>query len=253
MLILLFSSLILHAQITCTHPQLCNMASELAAQKLEVNSPLPSNVDPHHFEPNLGLIKKFNEAKLLLTPPIALQPWLKNVLRYRAKKGKPTLTFKSLALSKDKGMDAAYAHVWMYPESLCFNWGGLRAFMVENKLKVKEDDCPNPGAPLKSVNKTFVLTHDALLPLLKRYSSNVIALKTSDHHAQVLPSTLKKLAQLENSANVIWILEKNIAIPDQMIKRFKKDKQGLKIFDLDGTIGEKTNARFLDLMKKIEL
>ncbi|MFZ4714863.1 MAG: metal ABC transporter solute-binding protein, Zn/Mn family [Bacteriovoracaceae bacterium] len=250
MLALLFFSFFSHAQIVCTHPQVCNLAQEILVTQSKMKNVLPMNVDPHHFEPGIGQVKESLSAKILITAPIELQPWLKNILETRKKKNLPTFVLKTLGQTDTLN---AQAHFWMYPEVVCFNWMNLRMFLADQKLAVKSDDCVSPAKPSHSVDRIFILSHDALKPLLSKYAGQVIALKTSDHHAEILPSTLKLLTTLPDSEKVVWVMEKNIIIPDQIIKSYRKPHQSFLTFDLDGIIGERPHGRFLDLMKKIGL
>jgi ABC-type Zn uptake system ZnuABC Zn-binding protein ZnuA len=248
MIFILFISLFAQAQVVCTHPQVCNLARALGVKKDELKFPLLFKSDPHHYEPTIREVKELSSAKILLVAPIDLQPWIKNILDQRLKKKLPTFVFQTLSQPNNK---KAQSHFWMYPESVCFNWMNLRNFLSHEKFNVIPDDCPNPAKPKHSFDKIFVLSHDALAPMLSKYSSQVISLKTSDHNAEILPSTLKEISKLPDSSKVVWILEKNILIPEQIIKTYQRPKQTVLSFDLDGTIDEKPHDRFLELMKKI--
>ena len=248
MLIFFFISLLTHAQVVCTHPQVCNLAHALGLKQDQLKFPLSLNSDPHHYEPTIREVKELSSAKILLVAPLDLQPWMKNILDQRAKKKLPTFILQTLSQPNTR---KAQSHFWMYPESVCFNWMNLRNFLGQQNFKMIPDDCPNPAKPSHSMDRIFILSHDALEPLLKKYATQVIALKTSDHNAEILPSTLKQISKLPDSSKVIWIVEKNILIPEQIIKSYQRPKQTVLTFDLDGTIDEKPHDRFLDLMKKI--
>lgn len=243
------------AQISCTHPQVCNLVNYVSEKKLDLNNPVDLNIDPHHYEPTTKIIKQLISSPFLITAPLELQPWMGTIIKERFKNKKPTLVLTNLRSQKyptDKPNTTA--HFWMYPEILCFNLDQVKLFLKTANFPIKEVTCNNLSKPKMSLKKyTFVLTHDALEPLLLTFSAKIINLKSSNHHAEILPSTVKQIETLPNHSDIIWLLEKNILIPDTILKKYKKAQQRVISFDLDGTIGEEPFKRYESLMVHLNL
>ncbi len=106
--------------------------------------------DPHHHEWTPGQIKKLLSAKLLIAPPLELNPGLSSILKRRTL---PTFELKV----KDK----SEAHFWFYPKVSCI----LRA-QLEVYFKKTSTACPYEDLPLPALQfKKIVVTHNAFAPL----------------------------------------------------------------------------------------
>lgn len=252
-LFILFSRLSF-AQITCTHPQVCNLVQYTSGKKLDLKNPIEMNVDPHHYEPTTKIIKELISTPYLISAPLELQPWLAGILKERLKSNKPTLVLTNLQSQKyPTSKPTTTAHFWMYPEILCFNLEQIKFFLKSAQFSLKENIvCKKPGETPASLKKiTFILTHDALEPLFLTFPSKTINLKTSDHHAEILPHTVKQLETLPNHPDYVWIIEKNIMIPETVLKKYKKSQQRMINFDLDGTMDEDPFKRYETLIEQM--
>lgn len=236
-----------YAQITCTHPQVCNLYFANAKNPQNMEVPIDYSVDPHHYSPTPQIIKTLISAKILITPPIELQPWLKNIIQERNKKKLPTL---SLSFLKDnsKLSNNTLSHYWLNSKSICFNSLSMRNFLKQNAIELKEFNCGYHEQFSKASHKTIILSHDPIMVSLNNIAKKIIALKSSEEFSEINSKTIKEIMNLPDSKEVIWILEKNIQI-DKNILKLKKPNHELISFDLDGFLYEEPFFRIKQLEK----
>jgi hypothetical protein len=78
---------------------------------------------------------------------------------------------------------------------------------------------------LTQVNLPIVLTHDAILPLLRSLApktQNIVAIKGSGHHTEATPDSVKKLYDALKAPRTIWVIEAGIHVPDNILSKKRK-------------------------------
>lgn len=234
-------------KITCTHPIICalaqrtikNVVSSQQTKAMSFNSPVQRTSDPHHFEPGLKEIKGLLNAPYLITGPTELQPWERKIKTWRQKR--PDL--KTIYLELPRKIDDLYrsnnrhalSHFWLYPKLLCLFEKRivtqLNLFGIPLKKHVNQHGCSYLKLDRQASrifsrlkHRIVIVTHDALMPWLKKYSVNAHAITSSDHHQELTTTVIKKLITLlqetQNQSN-IWIMEKNIPIPPLIGRQIK--------------------------------
>tara|TARA_R110000868_G_scaffold163614_7_gene395878 strand:+ start:1863 stop:2660 length:798 start_codon:yes stop_codon:yes gene_type:complete len=235
----------------CSHPQACNLVHDYIKS---TNSPLPSFEkaikivkDPHHIEPNAKEIKAMYKAQVFITAPMPLNPWAKSVLKMRREQNAKVIELMS-PITKDK---EALAHFWLYPEIACQLWT-----QVHEQLKLQENEpaCPY-NFDFKQTGKTefpIIISHDAVVPMLKSLGYDIHAIKGSGHHEEPKPQQVKAIADTVNKyKKVVWIEENNIHFPHSIEKMQRSNDTVLEI-DTNGDYPGELLAPLKNLLRQLE-
>ncbi len=226
-------------EVACSHEEICKLVRKLD-QNIKTKVLVNIKGDPHEFEPSADEIKNFLNAPILIIGPIELNPWIKKINYQRSKN--PTLKTYSFQLSTElanyyqSNNKEALSHFWLYPRIFCDFTQQLIKFEIFSHLKTKIK-CEivqiekNLEAKFKNINSPIVLTHDALYPLLKKYTNEdvqIINLKGSNHHEEISPLAIKNVYKLK-AKKIIWILEKNISVPLAISNLIKNEDKKILI------------------------
>jgi ABC-type Zn uptake system ZnuABC Zn-binding protein ZnuA len=237
--------------VSCSHIELCRVAKIIFAENHNDNFEFQSLVtimgDPHEFEPTTSEIKNLIQAKILISGPLELNPWIKKV-NYQRSKLTNLITINVPLEDKDYAQYLSISHeplshFWLYPKIFC----ALKSHMEDQFVHLKY--IPNISKnnlcelmdikiskelkeTIKKLNLPIVLTHDALQPLLESLSTNsekIVAIKGSGHHTEASPQTVKKLYDALSAPKVVWIIEKNISVPQNILSKKRKEDLEVKI------------------------
>ena len=237
--------------ISCSHPELCKLTKIIFAENNKLDSQFVNLVaikgDPHEYEPTSSEVKNLIKANILVSGPIALNPWIKKVNYQRSK----SLSLKTLNIPLDNNDNLAYpnanhetlSHFWLYPKVYCAIKTKLESQLVAQNLLVissEKKSCSSEALKIESELQTtlhslklpVVLTHDALLPLLEVLSKNkamVVAIKGSGHHSEATPQSVKKLYDALRAPQVIWIVEKGINISQNILSKKRSNDLTINI------------------------
>lgn len=240
--------------ISCSHPELCTLAQTILFENQIKDYQFVNLVaisgDPHEYEPSTTEIKNLIKAEVLIAGPAELNPWIKKV-NYQRSKIEKTDKLKTLMIPLDKKDYAIYpnashealSHFWLYPQIYCALKDKLETQFVSMKMLVIDSAKKSCAAEalkietllqstLLSTKLPMVLTHDALLPLLEILSKNkgtVAAIKGSGHHSETTTRSVKKLYDALKSPQVIWIEEKGINVPQNILSKKRKNDLTLNI------------------------
>lgn len=238
--------------VACTHPEVCLLL--LPNSSINFTSIELKNGDPHEFEPSSKDIKDLINADYLIVGPIELNPWIKNVIKQRNSL-KPNTTI-NLEIKNESihyynnGSTEALSHFWLYPKIYCDLKEQINKNSILKKLEVKSDEkCESQKIEtlikeiLKSNQNTIVFSHDALAPFVKTYAPhiNFISLKGSGHHEEISPASIKALYNLQKRGPTLWIVEKNINIPNNIMAKISSKDKVIKI-DTSHSKEENVNA-----------
>lgn len=218
----------------CSHTEVCRMAKiifeENAVKDATLQSILIQNGDPHEFEPSIEDIKKLVEAPILVVGPEELNPWMKKISNIRKKNPKlitvnlPLPNFARTAYPTKE--TESLGHFWLYPQIYCHL---KKELLINLKLKNFMCDFKTIEAELQNdltkLNIPLILTHDALLPLFNKLTSNkkqIIAIKGSSHHEEVSATAIKKVYDALAKPKAAWIIEKNIAVSSNVKSKIRK-------------------------------
>jgi hypothetical protein len=232
--------------VYCSHKELCKLAEIIAQENKITNLNTQSLVnisgDPHEFEPSTTEIKNLMSASLLLTGPTELNPWIKKINFQRSKN--PTL--KTISLLFDKTMTTLYpnatpevlSHFWLYPKIYCLMKTKLESELKAQGLGLLASKSCNSTSTESNLNlalrKTLfpiILTHDALLPLLKNLdpNHNIVAIKGSGHHEETSAQAIKKMYDSLRAPIVIWVIEANINVPQNILSKIRVNDLVIKL------------------------
>ena len=262
-IIYVFSSHLFAAKevIYCSHSEICSLASKILNENLvELRSEIVIVGDPHDFVPKSDSIKKLMDAKILLSGPNELNPWMKKINEQRNKTSEKK-TLHLLVETKFKTIypqasGEALAHFWLYPSIYCSQLNQLYKEIEKNHLSsmlknnsLSIEKCAEQAAQLDKefaeallkLKYPIILTHDALYAYILKVNPDpfkVLAIKGSGHHEEASPQTIKKLYQMLKNKKVVWLEEKGIHVPENVMN--KKRKEDVVIF-LD-TAQSKNNA-----------
>lgn len=230
--------------VSCSHPQLCALAKTIFTENRMMDFKFQNLVaiagDPHEYEPSSAEVKSLIKADILIAGPAELNPWIKKVNYQRSK----IVALKTLNLPMGKTEYAIYpnathealSHFWLYPRIYCALKTKLEEQLISNNLLVvipNKKTCATEAAKienelqatLSTLKLPVVLTHDALLPLLEtlsKNSANVVAIKGSGHHSEASATSVKKLYDALKKPQVIWVEEKGINIPQNIMSKKRK-------------------------------
>ena len=259
--------------ISCSHPQLCSLAQTLFTENQMKNYQFVNLVaitgDPHEYEPSSAEIKGLIKAGILIAGPIELNPWIKKVNYQRSKiPGNKTLSLpldkKEYALYPGANHEAL-SHFWLYPKIYCSLKDRMQEQLVKMNLLVltqAKQNCSNEIQKIEQELQTtlrllkfpVVLTHDALLPLMESLSQNsaeVTAIKGSGHHSEASPQSVKKLYDALKKPRVIWIEEKGINVPKNVLAKKRKDDFTVKIDTASSLEGQSLFPTLYELNDKL--
>lgn len=226
--------------VSCSHPQLCTLAQTIFTENHMKNYKFVNLVaisgDPHEYEPSSAEVKNLIKADILIAGPIELNPWIKKVNYQRSK-----IALKTFNIPMEKNEYALYpsashealSHFWLYPRIYCALKAKLEEqFIAANLLIItpSKKSCSTEAVKienelqdtLEDLKLPVVLTHDALLPLmesLSKNSANVVAIKGSGHHSEASSKSVKKLYDALKKPQVIWVEEKGINIPQNIMSK----------------------------------
>lgn len=262
-IIFFYFSSIYALEVACTHEEVCSLVSKSFKEKLITRPLVVINGDPHEFEPTPSQIKNLLNAPILVSGPIELNPWIAKVLNEREKNKK--LITVSLQLKKEQQTTyqthntEALSHFWLYPQVYCdFKNQLLHHSAFQNLTKMKDCNVENIEFSLrehlKNIQLPFILSHDALEPLLKFYgpkSLNIISLKSSTHHDEVSPASIKKMYSSLNNGKVIWLIETGIDIPHNISSKIRSTDTMLKI-DTSKNINDVEFSTLNELLKQLK-
>lgn len=259
--------------LQCSHPELCRLArivlEENQAAGFEFQSLVKIVGDPHEYEPSVSEVKSLIKAEMLITGPHELNPWIKKINYQRAK----SPNTKTISLSLDKsdfalytqGSQEALSHFWLYPKIFC----GLKSRLEKEFLTMKvltslssKKNCVNEEKKIENelketllnIKTPIVLTHDALLPLLRSLAptATIAAIKGSGHHQESTPEDVKKLYSALKAPKVIWLEEKGINVPQNILAKKRSadstllidtaSSNGMQYFDILETLNLKLKA-----------
>ena len=232
-ILLLHSSLLFAETYHCAHFEICKMAQILFVEnKINTNELINIIIetgDPHEFEPSINDIKKLVTAPRLLVGPMELNPWMKKVLYQRSKNKNLKTYYLPLPVfartEYPSNETESLGHFWLYPKIYCH----LKTQMAEI-LNLKNLKCDAItiekiiANDLSKLNIPLILTHDALLPLFNKLSSNkkfILAIKGSSHHEEVSSSAVKKVYDALTAPKVIWVIEKNITLSENIKEKIR--------------------------------
>jgi ABC-type Zn uptake system ZnuABC Zn-binding protein ZnuA len=230
-------------EITCSHPQLCNIVRALHNHQLPETLQLRSlNIqgDPHHYEPGTRELANLMRAPYLIAGPEALHPWIRPVLQHRQRAKLPTLS-----LDLDSNLEQKYApstleaisHFWLLPELFCQYKQRIQQTLKEwinSDLRVNCEDKALELLETRLQNiknkQTLILSHDALEPYLRSLGFQVFTLKGSHHGESITAQTLKSLRDLQKTQNqMLWVLEEGIQIPEAIRNLMRKKDTSIQV------------------------
>ena len=239
----------LHASkeiIHCSHSEICALASKVLNEELvEFRSVVTIVGDPHEFVPRSDSIKKLMDAKILISGPNALNPWMNKINEHRIEKNeKKTLLLTTLPKFTSiypQASSEALAHFWLYPNIYCSHLTQLFQELEKNKLshllkvsRLSPEKCLESAKKIEvsfyeAVSKLrypIVLTHDALYAYILKANPDplkILAIKGSGHHEEASPLSIKKLYQLLKNKKIIWLEEKGIHVPANILNKKRKE------------------------------
>lgn len=247
----------------CTHAEVCRLAKNQLDSKIELKELVTIAGDPHEFEPSSDEIKALISAPILLSGPNELNPWMKKILYQRSKNSK-LLTF-SLSIpqkiaTKYNNNREALSHFWLYPDLYCdlgvqlSNWeftkknSNSKKFMCDHSALMS-----SLKSKIASTEATIILTHDALQPILNELAHSkikIISLRGSGHHEEVSSASIKEMYLALKDKKRIWIIEKNINIPENITNKIGKNDK--KILVDTSKLNTNSNEDFSTLKTIIE-
>ncbi len=263
-------------QLQCSHPELCRLArivlEENQVSGYEFQSLVKIVGDPHEYEPTINEVKALIKAEMLISGPHDLNPWIKKI-NYQRSKLSNTKTI-SLPLTKSdyalypNGGHEALSHFWLYPKIFCAMKARLEKELLDMKILsalTSKKNCADEEKKIEkdlketllSVKIPVVLTHDALLPLLRSLAptATIAAIKGSGHHQESGPEDVKKLYNALKAPKVIWLEETGINIPQNILAKKRSadltlaidtaTSSGAQYFQILETLNEKFKAQKL--------
>lgn len=248
--------------ISCSHPEICRMAQILLHENADSSVVLENIIvptgDPHEFEPSIQDIKKLMRASTLLVGPLELNPWMKNISLMRSKEKTLktfTLDLPSFSISEYPTNESeALGHFWLYPKIYCHLKKSLSKILnYKQAVNCNFENIEQQLAlDLKKISTPIILTHDALLPLLKKLATNknqIIAIKGSSHHGEVSAASVKKVYDALKANKVIWIFEDNIAASENTKNKIRNSDIIIKI-DTAKSPSDTQDFSLLELLHK---
>jgi ABC-type Zn uptake system ZnuABC Zn-binding protein ZnuA len=259
--------------VSCSHPELCRLAQSIFVENNVKNFQFQNLVkivgDPHEYEPSSAEVKALIKADILIAGPVELNPWIKKVNYQRSKiSGLKTINIPMDKKDYDLYPNAtheALSHFWLYPKNFCALKTKLEEQLVAMNMLIitpTKKTCATEAqkieseltATLASVKIPVVLTHDALLPLLESLSKNaatVVAIKGSGHHQEMSPKAVKKLYDALKAPKVIWVEEKGINVPQNIMAKRRSADLSVQI-DTANSVGSEYFAILQDLNKLLK-
>lgn len=258
----LISAKISASTLYCANYELCRMVDILTNKSIKTETLIVTSGDPHEFEPTTQEVKELLTKSPLLTGPVELHPWLKKVL-YQRSKNPSLITYslnfrpENISIFKDASREAL-SHFWLYPQIYCqFKLDIAEWIWIKNQKLRINSSCNKFQIEQKIINKLknvkypIILSHDALLPLLKYYGNDfhisLTSLKGSGHHDEVSAQSVKELYTYMEKSKLIWIIEKNITIPNNIQNKIRKSDIKIEI-DTSKSLNERDDFSLLNAL-----
>ncbi len=258
------------SSIGCVHPELCQLAlKSLNLKASEIKNLVTIVGDPHEFEPNPTEVKNLISIPVLITGPSELNPWARKINYQRAKgqfQKTLILNLENADYNLYQGNNReALSHFWLYPKLYCVLFEKIKVSVKTNELKLMsaaQNNCSAEAdkieSELKSTLKNFklpiILTHDALLPLLKTLGGNslqVVAIKGSGHHQEANVQTVKEMYDALKNPKALWIQEKNIKVPENVLNK-KRPNDLTLLIDTNESHAEEMFSILKELNSKLK-
>lgn len=218
-------------KVACSHPQVCRLIDWMYPnQSISTIFPIGEIAgDPHHFEPSPSDLRGLLDQKVLITAPIPLQPWVRGVVRQRARNSEArTLTLNTSEIEKKykSSTRESLAHFWLFPDAICSMANQIHKFIGQEQEELelhinKEINCDALNQRIASSFKNYrekknypvVITHDALTPLFQEHDVEHLTLRSSGHGDRVNSRHIRRLENLIGKSEetpLVWIEEDQI-------------------------------------------
>lgn len=225
--------------LSCTHIELCRLYAEVSPTTLvKFEHVVQISGDPHDFDPLASDIKNLISAENLIVGPRELNPWATKIIEQRTKNKKTTIELNLTAEAKkvyQSENTEALSHFWLYPKIICQFKESLQAELIAMKqiqgVKLSPENCLTASlkkelelkSALDKIKHPIVLTHDALMPLFLSLKPDlkIAAIKGSGHHHEASAKDVKNLYTMLKAPKVIWVVEKSINIPKNILSKMR--------------------------------
>lgn len=221
-LLFFFLSLQVQAiEISCTHPQVCNLlkASTANLKDIEIKQIEIKFFDPHHPSLRPSQVKTLLAPKYLVLPPKSLSPWVSPLSKKRENS-----TYIMQAHNAENG------HFWLYTHALCHSRQEILTLLRkwnQSNIPLSPDCEPelkihDQYLKLKTLFKSYVivLTHEGLTKQLEEVGLKVLNLSESGHHhhGSVSPKALKHILKYQDQGlKILQIKESQLPANQQKL------------------------------------
>lgn len=244
-LILLFSSSIYsQKKVIATTTMVADIAQNIAGDKLDVSSIVPTGSDPHTFEPIPADVEKIRQVQLVLMNGLSLEGWMNEFVANSGTKAEVAIVTKGIETINSETYDTPDPHAWMdasngiiYAENIKNAFVALdkeNAAVYEanfetykTKLETLDQSIKARIEKIKPEHRILITSHDAFQYYGRRYGLKMDAIlgTSTDAEAQISDFIRVQKAIKRTGVPAIFI---ESTINPQQLQQLAKDN-GIQI------------------------
>jgi len=219
---------------------IADIASQVAGDKLDVQSLLPAGTDPHTYEPSPGDASTLAKADVILKNGLHLEGWLDKLIESAGTKAKIVVVSSRVKPITASGFQNSFdPHAWMSISNVQLYVDEIEDFMVitypgfakefhrnaaRYKLRLAEADQQiRVWIESVPVEKRYLITsHDAFRYFSKEYGFEVASIMGTSTDADVSLKDINHLIQIVNQFKVPAIFVE-VAINPKILRQLAED------------------------------
>lgn len=226
-------------KVTATTTMIADIAQNIAGDKLEVSSIVPTGSDPHTFEPIPADVEKIRQVQLVLMNGLSLEGWMTEFVENSGTKAKVVITTEGIKTIKSATYDTPDPHAWtdaangiIYAENIknafveldAANAATYEANFESYKAKLEALDAAVKTAiqSIPEKHRILITSHDAFQYYGQKYGLKMDAIlgTSTDAEAQISDFVRVQKAIQETGVPAIFI---ESTINPQQLQQLAKD------------------------------
>lgn len=235
-------------RVVATINIIADMASQVAGDKLDVQSLLPAGTDPHTYEPTPGDAATLANADVILKNGLHLEGWLDKLIESAGTKARVVVVTERVKPISAAGFHNSFdPHAWMSLVNAILYVEHIEAFMIEEFPQYANDFRRNAARYKQELSRAdqqirtwinevpaskryLITSHDAFRYFSKEYRFEVASIMGTSTDADVSLKDINHLIQIVKQFQVPAIFVE-VAINPKILNQLA--------YDLDIRIGGK--------------
>lgn len=237
-------------KVVASTPIIADLVRQVGGDRVQVESILPANADPHDFEPKPDDIIKVEDAQAIFTHGLHLDDWAKDLIENSGTSAPVYVTthgIQTLA-SNEEEFDQGDPHVWFDPARVQTMVGNItnglgavdpegadsyqqRATAYQSQLSQLDQEIKDRINIIPANQRKLVTNHDALSYYANRYGLTVVGtvIPGMDTRSEPSAKDVAALVDTIQKEHVKAIFAENIVSPK--LAEELANEAGVKVVD----------------------